>query len=332
MVDYVHITVKAGDGGDGTVSFRTQKGKMFGIADGGDGGTGGNVYIVPSADLNTLAPYRYKKDFEAAKGGNGGKNSRTGARGEDLFLEVPVGTLVKDNKNEVIFDVKSLTDRVLVAEGGQGGRGNEHLKHLVRERRDKGERGVIRVFEKGQEGERFELILELKILADIGLIGLPNAGKSTLISKLTQAKPKIANYPFTTLEPNLGVMHLEKKEVVIADIPGLIEGASLGKGLGEAFLRHVERTRLLLHLVSLESPNAFNDYKIINQELANYSQSLKEKEQIVCLTKNDLVSQEKVISVTEQFKMKKIKTLTISAVSQLGLNDLKKELVKRFER
>ena len=349
MVDYVKISVKAGDGGDGQISFRAQKGKPFGVADGGDGGHGGDVFIVPSQDLNTLAPYRYKKDFEAPKGEHGGKNGRTGANSEDMYLEVPVGTLIKDEKGELIYDLTKLTDKVLVAQGGEGGRGNQHLRHLVRERRDAGEHGIIRVFEKGKEGEKFDLILELKILADVGLIGYPNAGKSTLLSILTAAKPKIANYPFTTLEPNLGVMtnayglkanagkalvgsrssFRGRKEIVIADIPGLIEGASAGKGLGEAFLRHVERTRLLLHLVSLESQQPLEDYKIINKELADFSQQLVEKPQLVLLTKTDLVAPERVEEVRKVFKAKRIKVLAISATTRFGLEELKRELVKR---
>ncbi len=330
MVDYVNISVKAGDGGDGQISFRAQKGKPFGVADGGDGGNGADVFIVPSANLNTLAPYRYKKDFEAEKGGHGGKNGRTGANSEALYLEVPVGTLIKDSQGEVIFDITKATDKVLVAQGGAGGRGNQHLKHVVRERRDEGEHGIIRVFEKGHEGEKFDLTLELKVLADVGLIGFPNAGKSTLLSVLTAAKPKIANYPFTTLEPNLGVFSFNRKEIVLADIPGLIEGASAGKGLGEAFLRHVERSRVLLHLVSLESQNPLEDYNIINQELKNYAEILLEKPQLILLTKTDLVSEDKVEEAKKLFKAKKLKVLAISASTGNGLEELKKELVKRF--
>lgn len=330
MVDYVRITVKAGNGGDGQISFKVQKGKPFGVADGGDGGRGGNVYIVPTEDLNTLAPFRFKKDFEAAEGGHGGKNNRTGETGEDLFLEVPYGTLVKDEKGEAVYDLSQKGDKVLVAEGGQGGRGNHHLKHLIRERKEQGERGIIRVAEKGKEGERYELILELKILADVGLVGFPNAGKSTLLSVLTAAKPKIADYPFTTLEPNLGVMTVGKKEIVIADIPGLIEGASSGKGLGEAFLRHVDRTKLLLHLISLESQNAFEDYNIINKELNSYSKELGEKPQLVLLTKTDLVSEQWVVEIVQIFKKKKIKVFPISANTLEGIDSLKKELVRRI--
>lgn len=237
---------------------------------------------------------------------------------------------MKDEKGEAVYDLSQKGDKVLVAEGGQGGRGNHHLKHLIRERKEQGERGIIRVAEKGKEGERYELILELKILADVGLVGFPNAGKSTLLSVLTAAKPKIADYPFTTLEPNLGVMTVGKKEIVIADIPGLIEGASSGKGLGEAFLRHVDRTKLLLHLISLESQNAFEDYNIINKELNSYSKELGEKPQLVLLTKTDLVSEQWVVEIVQIFKKKKIKVFPISANTLEGIDSLKKELVRRI--
>lgn len=330
MVDYVNIKVKSGDGGDGHTSFIRQKGKPFGIPEGGDGGNGADVFIVPSKDLNTLAPYRFKKDFEALKGENGGKNNRTGAKSPDLLLEVPLGTLIKDDKGQLIYDVTSLTDKILVAKGGQGGRGNIHLRHEVKKRQAQGERGLIKVFEKGHPGESFNLTLELKVLADIGLVGYPNAGKSTLLSKLTAAKPKIADYPFTTLEPNLGVMHFNKKEVVIADIPGLIEGASSGKGLGDAFLRHIERTRLLVHMISLESQDPLKDYQTINQELFSYSEKMKLKKQVVVLNKIDLLGKEKAQEIEKQFKKKRIKTFLISAVGEIGLEELKKELVKQY--
>ncbi|HEY4694651.1 MAG TPA: GTPase ObgE [Candidatus Nanoarchaeia archaeon] len=330
MVDFVRIRVKAGDGGDGHISFRTQKGKPYGVADGGDGGDGGDVYIVASKDLNTLAPYRYKKDFEASYGGNGGRNNRTGARAEDLFLEVPLGTLIKDPQGQVIFDVVRLKDRVLIAKGGRGGRGNAHLKHVVKERKEKGEKGLIKVFEKGAPAEASDLILELKILADVGLIGLPNAGKSTLLSKLTAAHPKIADYPFTTLEPNLGVMSFKGKEIVLADIPGLIEGASHGKGLGGEFLRHVERTRLLVHLVSLESQTPLEDCQIVNKELTDYNEKLGDLKQVVCLTKTDLVGESRVKEVEAVFKKNKIKVLTISSYTGAGLEAIKKAIIKEF--
>ncbi len=331
MIDYARIKVKAGDGGDGHVSFYRQKGKPFGVAEGGDGGDGADVYIVPSKDLNTLAPYRFKKDFEGDKGGYGGGNNKTGARADDLFLDVPLGTLIKDQDGNLIYDITKLTDKVLIAKGGKAGRGNIHLRHVIKERQAQGERGLIKVFEKGFPGEEIDLTLELKVLADVGLVGFPNAGKSTLISKLTAATPKIADYPFTTLEPNLGVLHYKQKEIVIADIPGLIEGASTGKGLGDQFLRHIERTRLLLHLISLESSNALQDYEIINKELVNYGTKLKETAQIVCLTKLDLVNREKAVEVENLFKKKRIKTFVISAVAEVGLEELKKELVKHFK-
>jgi len=330
MVDYVKIHVKAGDGGDGHQSFRVQKGKPFGVADGGDGGAGGDVFIVASKDLNTLAPYRYKKEFEAEKGGNGGRNNRTGAKSPDLMLEVPLGTLIKNPDGGLVFDVTSHDNKVLVAKGGHGGRGNAHLKHLIKERQEEGQKGIIKVFEKGFPGEAFDFTLELKVLADVGLIGFPNAGKSTLLTKLTAARPKVANYPFTTLEPNLGVMTFKGKEVVIADIPGLIEGASLGKGLGDQFLRHVERTRLLVHLVSLESQAPLQDFKIINSELANYSEKLTQVKQLVCLSKTDLISPEKLKEVEVLFKKNKVKVIKISAFSGEGLEDLQKAIVKEF--
>jgi GTP-binding protein len=332
MVDYVHISVKAGNGGGGHVSFKIARGKPFGEADGGDGGRGGNVVIVPSKDLNTLAPYRFKKNFEADSGGNGGRNNRRGADSEDLLLEVPLGTLVKDSKGGLIFDLTKYEDRVLVAEGGKGGRGNSHLRHEILERKKQGERGLIRVFERGAQGEEIELTLELKVLADLGLVGFPNAGKSTLISKLTAARPKIADYPFTTLEPNLGVMHYKNKEIVIADIPGLIEGASSGKGLGDQFLRHLERTRLLVHLIAIDSPEPLQNYEIINKELADYSNILQGIPQIVCLNKIDLVAEDLVKKVEEGFKKKKIKVLKISALAEIGLEELKSEILKRFKK
>ncbi len=330
MVDYVHITVRAGNGGNGHVSFKISRGKPFGEADGGSGGKGGDAIFVPSKDLNTLAPYRFKKNFEAKPGGNGGRNNRTGEHGEDLLLEVPLGTLIKDKKGELIYDLTKFEDRILVAEGGKGGRGNSHLKHVILERKKLGERGLIRVYEPGESGEEIELTLELKILADVGLVGLPNAGKSTLISKLTSAKPKVADYPFTTLEPGLGVMHTRDKEIVIADIPGLIEGASSGKGLGDQFLRHIERTRLLVHLVAVDSQEPFKSYEIINKELSDYSEKLKEIPQIICLNKTDLVSEERVKEIEANFKKKKIKVFKISALAEVGLEELKKNLLSHF--
>jgi len=331
MVDYVNIKVKAGSGGSGHVSFKVSLGKPFGEADGGSGGKGGDVIIVPSKDLNTLAPYRFKKYFKADNGGNGGRNNRTGYDASNLFLEVPLGTLVKNKKGEVIADLTDLDDQVVVAEGGKGGRGNAHLKHEIAARKKQGERGLIRVFEPGQPGEEIELTLELKLLADVGLVGLPNAGKSTLLSKLTAARPKIADYPFTTLEPNLGVMNYEGQEIVIADIPGLIEGASSGKGLGGEFLRHVERTSLLVHLVAIDSQNPLQDYNTINSELATYSEKLRKIPQIVVLNKIDLVEGKRVEEVEKSFKKKRLKVFKISALAEIGLGELKKEVVRRFK-
>jgi GTP-binding protein len=328
MIDYVKIKVRAGKGGDGHVSFLRQKGKPFGIPEGGDGGDGGDVFIVPSNDVSTLSDYRFKKEFTAASGANGGRNNKTGAKGEDLFLEVPLGTLIKDEKGEVIFDIIKMDDKILVAKGGKGGRGNIHLRHEIKERRSQGEKGLIKAFEPGQEGEEAFLTLELKVLADVGLVGLPNAGKSTLLSKLTAAKPKVASYPFTTLEPNLGVMNFRNKEIVIADIPGLIEGASTGKGLGDQFLRHLERTRLLVHLVSLEAGDPLRDFETINEELFSYSERFKEMPMIVALSKKDLVDKEKAERIQKEFKKKAKKVFLISSFTGEGLGSLQKEIVR----
>ena len=250
MVDFARITVRAGDGGDGAGSFHKIKGKRYGKADGGPGGNGGNVYIEASADLSTLETYRYVKDYKAQSGQAGSSFRKRGAGGEDLVLKVPVGTQIKvSNVKEelkepsILYDLVEEGQRVLVTRGGIGGRGNSQLKDEFGRR--------PKVGEKGEAGERVNVTLELKLIADVGLIGLPNAGKSTLLAELTRAKPEIADYPFTTLEPNLGVLDAEGKRLVIADIPGLIEGASRGKGLGDLFLRHIERTRVLVHLIDI---------------------------------------------------------------------------------
>src|SRR3989344_1121514 len=230
MVDYVKLKLKAGRGGNGAVSFSHLRGQPYGPPDGGDGGDGGDVYLVVTKDLTTLLPYRYKKHFEAEDGTRGGKNQKTGKHGGSLLLEIPPGTRVTDEEERLIADLTRVGEKVLIAKGGSGGRGNMHIK-----RSDFGpkmSKDDWHWFEKGEGGGELTITLELKLLADVGLIGLPNAGKSTLLSKLTAAHPKIAAYPFTTIEPNLGVMHHKGKELVIADIPGLIEGASHGKGLG----------------------------------------------------------------------------------------------------
>ena len=339
MVDYVKIHIKAGNGGNGHVSFMRLRGKPYGPADGGDGGDGGNVYLIAKSDLSTLIPYRYKKDFKAENGSIGGKNHKRGSRGDDLYLSVPAGTLVKNEKEQVLIDITDLNAPVLVAKGGKGGRGNAHAKmsdirhqtseigHLNFEN-DKWE--ALKKAEEGKPGEEEILILELKLLADVGIIGLPNAGKSTLLSKLTLAHPKIASYPFTTLEPNLGVMEQKGKDLVLADIPGLIEGASRGRGLGDQFLRHVERTKLLIHLISASSDDPAEEFETINKELGGYHEDLSKKPQIVVLNKIDLVNKEQVNKKVKALKAKKIKVMLISAVTNEGLERLKDEIISRI--
>jgi GTP-binding protein len=278
-------------------------------------------------------PYRYKKNFEAESGLRGGRNHRKGKSGEDLLLSVPAGTKVMDAKGRLFADLTNFGEKVLVAKGGKGGRGNMHIKRSEIRGNTPGlgrKSEAWRWFEPGEGGQEIELILELKLLADVGLIGLPNAGKSTLLSKLTAATPKIAAYAFTTTEPNLGVMHHKGREVVIADIPGLIEGSSKGKGLGDQFLRHVERTKILVHLVSVESDDPIKDLKAVDNELKEYSEELADKPQVYLLTKIDIVDLETFKNNISQFKNKKIKVLPISSMTGDGLEELKDEMISKL--
>lgn len=309
MIDFAKITAKAGDGGNGSGSFHKIKGKRYGKADGGDGGRGGNVYIEATVDLSALEPYRYVKNYKAENGARGFSNLRRGAEGEDLVLKVPVGTVVKVGTSE--FDLAGRGEQALVARGGESGRGNSHLRDEYGRR--------PKVGEKGQDGETVSVTLELKLLADVGLIGLPNAGKSTLLAKLTRALPKIAPYPFTTLEPNLGVL----KSIVLADIPGLIAGASQGRGLGDLFLRHIERTKILVHLVDMSGEgNIWQDYQTIRQELKDYSKELAKKREIIVLSKADLASRKRAELARKEFGQHRKRTIVISAVTGEGLAQL----------
>jgi GTP-binding protein len=337
MVDYVKITTKAGKGGDGTISFARKRGKKFGRPEGGDGGDGGSVCLAVDRDLTTLIEFRYKKDFKAGDGQRGGKNNKRGAEGGDLVLSVPAGTRVEDSKGRLFADLTSVGEKVMAVKGGKGGRGNAHMKRSeLRVQNEEFGRNKWSWFEKGFEGQEINLVLELKLLADVGLVGLPNAGKSTLLSVITAATPKIADYPFTTLEPNLGVMTHKGKELVIADIPGLIEGASKGKGLGDIFLRHVERTKVLVHLVSAQSADLIGDIETIRQELKSYSKdlssgetSLLDKPEVVLLTKIDTLNKEELKKKTAILKKKKIVVMAISSVSGEGLEQLKNELIRK---
>src|ERR671932_668358 len=285
LVDQAHISVKAGDGGDGLATFRREKYVPRGGPDGGDGGRGGNVILEVDPQLNTLLRFRFDQRFEAERGSNGGLARKNGRDGKDLIIKGPPGTLVRTEieGEPYAVDLVAPGQRLLAAKGGKGGLGNTHFATSTHQ--------VPRIAELGAPGEERELDLELKIIADVGLIGFPNAGKSTLLAAISAARPKIANYPFTTLSPNLGVVEVGNQTFVVADIPGLIEGAHRGVGLGHDFLRHVERTRLLIHVVDaagVDGRDPLDDYRQINAELEQYQPELAQRPQIVALNKADL--------------------------------------------
>lgn len=283
FVDTAKVFVSAGKGGNGAVSFRHEIYVDKGGPDGGDGGRGGDVIFEATTQLNTLIDFRYKPELKAKPGGNGAKRNKHGVNGADLVVKVPVGTLVK-RSGEVLADFTTKGQRQVIAKGGDGGFGNAHFKSSVRQ--------TPRIAELGEPGDTFEAELELKLLADVGLVGFPNAGKSTFLSVVSNARPEIADYAFTTLTPNLGVADIDDGSLLIADIPGLIEGASEGKGLGDAFLRHVERTSVLLHLIDAYSNDIATDYQTIRQELANYSPELVNRPEVIALTKTEGLDEE----------------------------------------
>lgn len=276
FVDTAKVTIQAGKGGDGAVSFRHEIYVDKGGPDGGDGGRGGDVIFHATKNVNTLVDFRFKPELKAKPGQNGAKRNRRGRSGDPLVVKVPMGTVVKTD-GQVVADLTEDDQKVVIARGGDGGFGNAHFKSSVRQ--------TPRVAELGEPGDAFDAELELKLLADVGLVGFPNAGKSTFLSVVSNATPEIADYAFTTLTPNLGVADIDDGSLLIADIPGLIEGASQGKGLGDAFLRHVERTSVLLHLIDVYSNDVAKDYRIIRQELADYSQELTQRPEVVALTK-----------------------------------------------
>jgi len=279
FVDEVEITAKAGDGGNGIVSFRRERYISKGGPDGGDGGNGGSILLQASRNENTLANFRFQKERKADDGMPGGNAKKHGKNGDDLVVYVPIGTQARVGK-KIIADLVTDGQQEIIAKGGRGGFGNAHFTSSTRQ--------APRVAEKGERGEKITLVLELKSIADVGLVGLPNAGKSTLLAAITSARPKIANYPFTTLEPHLGVAKVAKHtELLIADIPGLIDGASRGKGLGDEFLRHVERTQILLHVIDAYTEDIVTAYLTIQRELRHYTVDLTKKPQIVALTKID---------------------------------------------
>lgn len=330
MIDQAEITVTSGNGGNGASIFVKRKGKPFGPPAGGDGGKGADVYLVASPHMATLAHFRHKKLYKAPDGKPGGPNQRSGEAGEDLFIEVPKGTIVLNAASkEQIIDMAEIyftgsgqaSEPVLIARGGEGGRGNMHMRRKAANARGQVPWEAWQHAQEGKPGESYHLLLELKLLADIGLVGLPNSGKSTLLSVLTSAKPKIADYPFTTLEPNLGVLYIGKKSYVIADIPGLIEGASEGKGLGKNFLRHIERTQVLVHLT-----RSYEDYKIIRKELGAHNPALIEKREIVVISKVDAIEKDLLEKTTKEFLKHKITPLPLSAVTHEGLELLLSEI------
>ena len=322
FTDYVRIIAKAGNGGDGAVSFRREKYVAAGGPDGGDGGKGGNVYMEVDQDKNTLIDFRYQKKFKAENGKNGEGANKYGKSGNDLIIKVPLGTIVKDAETgKVLADLSELGQKELILSGGRGGKGNSHFATSTRQ--------APRFSQEGEKGEEKELILELKLLADVGLLGFPNVGKSTLLSVVTDATPKIADYHFTTLEPNLGVVKGEYGDsFVIADIPGIIEGASQGIGLGIQFLRHIERTRLLLHVVDVsgtEGRNPVKDFEIINAELKKYSEKLSKRKQVIVANKIDVMQDEKLYKNLEKVaKENNMDIFKISAATGEGISELMK--------
>ncbi len=329
FIDRVKIRVTAGDGGNGVTAFRREKFVARGGPSGGDGGKGGDVWLEASESYNTLLHLRYNPEHKAGRGRHGEGSNRYGKDGEDAVVKVPVGTEVYDSESgELLYDFTQDGQRFLIAKGGRGGFGNSHFKSSTNQ--------APRYHQDGGEGEHVELQLELKLLADVGLLGLPNAGKSTLISVISAAKPKIADYPFTTLEPNLGVVSVDDyKTFVVADIPGLIEGASEGAGLGFTFLRHIERTKLLLHLVDVSDASGrgpVEDFDAINKELENYDQQLAKKPQIVVATKIDVLEDEEKLELLKK-KAKKdgLQFLAISSVTQNGTRELVYEIAKRLD-
>ena len=319
FIDEAKVFVKSGDGGDGCLSFRREKYIEFGGPDGGNGGKGGDIVVVGTKSLNTLVDYRFKKHFKAKKGRSGSGRNRTGASGEDLTLKLPLGTEILIN-NEVIADITS-DDKIILFPGGRGGKGNINFKSSTNR--------APRKTTPGEKGYESDIVLRLKILADVGLVGFPNAGKSSLLRKISAAKPKVADYPFTTLEPKLGVVRANDDEVVVADIPGLLSGAHKGNGLGFQFLKHIERCKSIIHLIDVTNEDIFSEYKIICEELDKYDQSIKKKQKIIALNKCDLISENEIKKIKKDFENKlKENVYTISAISGYGIEKITKQILK----
>ena len=321
FLDQAKIFIKAGNGGSGSASFRREKFIEFGGPDGGDGGHGGSIIFIADKNLNTLIDFRYQQHFKAEKGQDGKGKKKTGKSGKDLILKVPIGTqILEEDNNTLIEDLAKSEKKINIANGGKGGLGNVRFKSSTNR--------TPRKKTDGENGESFWVWLQLKVIADIGIVGMPNSGKSSLLSVLTSARPKIANYPFTTINPNLGVTNYNNKEVTLADIPGLIEGAHEGIGLGDKFLRHIERCKNILHLIDITNDNLFEVYSKVRKELFKYSNKLTKKKEIIVFNKIDMVNDEEINKKIDIFNKKiKKKIYTISALKHKGLKTIKKILV-----
>ena len=322
FVDYVKVYAESGKGGKGSVHLHREKYITKGGPDGGDGGRGGHVILRGNENLWTLVNFRFKKHFRAEHGGHGSKSRSSGSDGADVYLDVPLGTVVKHAEtNETLFEITEQGEEKILVEGGMGGRGNWHFKSSTNQ--------TPRYAQPGVEGQEIDVILELKILADVGLVGFPNAGKSTLLSVITSAKPKIADYEFTTLKPNLGIVeYRDFQSFVMADIPGIIEGAAEGKGLGHYFLRHIERNATLLFVIPADSANIGKEYRILLDELRRYNPELIDKERLVAISKSDMLDDELMAEMRTELDvdLKDVPYMFISSVAQMGITDLKDRL------
>ena len=326
FLDQVKIFLKAGDGGSGSAGFRREKFIEFGGPDGGDGGYGGSIIFVVDRNLNTLIDFRYQQHFKAEKGQDGKGKKRTGKSGKDLILKVPVGTqILEEDNNTLIEDLTKQGQKIIIAKGGKGGLGNVRFKSSTNR--------APRKKTDGNKGENFWIWLQLKVIADIGIVGMPNSGKSSLLSVITSARPKIASYPFTTINPNLGVANYDDKEVTLADIPGLIEGAHEGVGLGDKFLRHIERCKNILHLIDITNKNVVENYLKVRKELSKYSNKLLKKKEIIVFNKIDMVDPLELNKKINIFKKKLGKNVyTISALKNKGLINIKKIMISHVHK